>query len=93
MRRIERVKQFRRDYRREQKGPHRTTVNDALAAVLDVLVADPPLDARLSDHALSGHWNGYRDCHIRPDLVLIYQKIGTDVLRLMRLGSHAALDL
>ncbi|WP_375706545.1 type II toxin-antitoxin system mRNA interferase toxin, RelE/StbE family, partial [Bartonella sp. AA33NXGY] len=38
-------------------------------------------------------WSNYRDCHIRPDLVLIYRLIGQDRLVLVRLGSHAKLDL
>ena len=45
------------------------------------------------DHALSGEWGDHRDCHVKPDLVLIYQKSGADTLRLVRLGSHAELGL
>ena len=40
---------------------------------------------------LSGEWSGFRDCHIKPDLVLIYEKPDTDTLRLVRLGSHSEL--
>ena len=40
---------------------------------------------------LSGEWSGFRDCHVKPDLVLIYEKPGTDTLRLVRLGSHSEL--
>ena len=45
------------------------------------------------DHALSGEWGDHRDCHVKPDLVLIYQKSGADTLRLVRFGSHAELGL
>ncbi len=45
---------------------------------------------KFSDHPLSGDWDGYRDCHLKPDLVLIY-KADEDVLRLARLGSHSNL--
>ncbi len=48
---------------------------------------------RLFDHALTGDWSGYRDCHIRPDIVLIYQKPDEETLDLVRLGSHSELDL
>jgi mRNA interferase YafQ len=34
---------------------------------------------------------GYRECHIKPDLLLIYRKPGADTLRLARLGSHSEL--
>jgi mRNA interferase YafQ len=43
------------------------------------------------DHALSGDWAGYRECHIKPDLLLIYRKPDPDTLRLARLGSHSEL--
>ena len=44
---------------------------------------------RYHDNALSGEWADRRDCHVKPDLVLIYQKPDADTLRLVRLGSHA----
>lgn len=43
------------------------------------------------DHGLSGEWNGYRECHIKPDLLLIYKKPDQFTLRLARLGSHSEL--
>ena len=42
---------------------------------------------------MRGDWRGYRNCHIRGDLVLLYRKIGNDVLELVGLGSHSHLDL
>ena len=44
-------------------------------------------------HALAGDWKDHRDCHVKPDLVLIHQKSDADVLRLVRLGSHSELGL
>jgi len=93
MRRIELTAQFKRDYKRESKGVHRATLDEALKAVLQRLAADQPLDARCRDHALTGEWNDFRDCHIKPDLVLIYHKPHAGVLRLVRLGSHSELGL
>lgn len=43
------------------------------------------------DHDLTGDWIGYRECHIKPDLLLIYRKVGDDMLILARLGSHSEL--
>ncbi len=40
-----------------------------------------------------GEWSDHRDCHIRPDLVLIYRKPDNDSLELVRLGSHSELGL
>jgi len=59
----------------------------------DLRAADTPLPRRNLDHALSGDWNDHRDCHIRPDLVLIYRKPDKDNLELVRLGSHGELGL
>ena len=93
MRRIERTSQFKRDYRRELKGRHRTSLDAVLVPVLVVSANDQPLESRYHDHALSGEWKEFRDCHLKPDLVLIYQKQATDKLRLVRLGSHSELGL
>ncbi len=91
MRAIDRASAFKRDYKRESKGQHRVTLDSALSTVLKAIVTDQPLEARHRDHELSGNWAGYRECHIKPDLLLIYRKSGKDVLRLARLGSHSAL--
>ena len=45
---------------------------------MDALANDQPLEPRYRDHALTGEWKDHRDCHIKPDLVLIYQKPTTD---------------
>lgn len=50
------------------------------------------LDPKYCDHPLFGDWVDHRDCHIKPDLVLIYRK-PDDVLQLVRLGSHSELGL
>ena len=51
------------------------------------------LPPRFRDHPLSGAWDDCRDCHVRPDLILIYRRVGDDVLQLVRLGSHSELGL
>jgi mRNA interferase YafQ len=52
---------------------------------------DQALAERFRDHPLSGEWAGFRDCHVKPDLVLIYEKPDDETLRLVRLGSHSEL--
>ncbi len=93
MRRIERTSRFKRDYKRESRGRHRTYLDAVLAPVVEALVNDRHLEPRHHDHALSGEWGDFRDCHLKPDLLLIYQKSGADILRLVRIGSHAELGL
>ena len=58
-----------------------------------MLAADTPLPRKNRDHPLTGEWIAYRDCHVKPDLVLIYRKPDDEVLQLVRLGSHSALGL
>ena len=93
MRTIEPTGQFRRDYKRESKGQHRQTLEGDLAGIVTALANDHPLTEKHRDHALTGDWKDHRDCHVKPDLVLIYQKPDADVLRLVRLGSHSELGL
>ena len=91
MRTIDRSSAFKRDYKREAKGQHRATLDDVIEPVLIALATDQPLEARHRDHDLSGDWAGYRECHIKPDLLLIYRKSDADTLCLARLGSHSEL--
>jgi mRNA interferase YafQ len=91
MRTIDRPGAFKRDYKREAKGQYRATLDKDLVSVLKALATDQPLAPRHRDHDLTGNWIGYRECHIKPDLLLIYRKVGDDVLILARLGSHSAL--
>ena len=48
------------------------------------LATNQPLEARYRDHDLSGDWAGYRECHVKPDLLLVYRKSDADTLRLAR---------
>jgi len=93
MRAIERTRQFKRDYKRETKGPHRARLEHDLGEIVRELAEDQPLAERHRDHALTGDWKDHRDCHIKPDLVLIYRKPDASRLQLVRLGSHSALGL
>ena len=91
MRTIERSTQFKRDYKRESKGPHRATLAHDFKPVLTALANDQLLVEKYRDHALTGEWNDHRDCHVKPDLVLIYRKPDEESLQLVRLGSHSEL--
>jgi mRNA interferase YafQ len=91
MRTIERSAKFKRDYKREAKGRHGATLDAELVPVLAALADDRPLEPRHRNHELSGDWSGYRECHVKPDLLLIYRKTEDEILRLARLGSHSEL--
>jgi len=91
MRTIKRSTAFRRDFKREKKGQHGKSLDALLASTLTLLLADQPLPQAMQDHPLTGEWKGYRDCHLKPDLVLIYAKPDAATLALVRLGSHSEL--
>jgi mRNA interferase YafQ len=93
MRTIEKTGQFKRDYKREIKGPHRQTLESDFVAILVALANDQLLAEKHRDHALSGDWKDHRDCHVKPDLILIYRKPDEAALQLVRLGSHSELGL
>lgn len=59
-------------------------------AVVELLAADAPLPPKYRDHALHNDWEGCRDCHVRPDVVLVYRKTADGLeLLLLRVGSHS----
>lgn len=65
---------------------------DLLTNAIKLLAAGATLPERYQDHALTGNWTNYRECHITPDWLLIY-KIDKDILilTLTRTGSHSDL--
>ncbi len=93
MRTINYTNQFKRDYRREKSAQHGKRLDVLLTQTIDMLAADQRLPRRYFDHQLSGEWDDCRDCHIRPDLVLIYRKPAENNLELIRLGLHSELGL
>ncbi|HEX3709507.1 MAG TPA: type II toxin-antitoxin system YafQ family toxin [Pseudolabrys sp.] len=93
MRTISYTNRFKRDYKREKAGRHGRTLDRDLTAIVELLATDTPLPRRNFDHPLSGEWKDFRDCHIKPDLVLIYRKPNAAHLDLVRLGSHSELGL
>jgi mRNA interferase YafQ len=91
MRRIEHTTAFRRDFKREKAGQHGRRLDALLARVVTLLAKDMPLPAANRDHPLSGEWSDCRDCHLRPDPLLLYRKPDAETLQLVRLGSHSEL--
>lgn len=63
-----------------------------LDKVITMLQNDVPLEEKYRDHELKGKYQGFRECHIQPDWLLIYLK-ETDVLTLTLVdtGTHADL--
>lgn len=65
---------------------------DELDAVVEQLATGNPLPEKNRDHALTGDYIGFRECHIRPDWLLVYRVDGEDlILFLFRTGTHTDL--
>ena len=81
---IIRTTQFKKDY----KIIKRRKLNlNLLKSTILKLIDDEKLP---SDHILSGNWNGYRECHIQPNWLLIY-KLQDNIIILVRTGTHSDL--
>lgn len=80
------TKQFKRDAKKH--WAELLTAEWTTAA--HCLIHGTPLPESFRDHALGGNWSGFRECHIRPDLLLIYEP-DNQIVQLVRLGSHAEL--
>jgi mRNA interferase YafQ len=78
---------FKRDVERQKK---RGKDMVKLQAIVELLCHHSPLEPRHKDHPLSGEGEGYRDCHIEPDWILIYLAKGGELL-LARTGTHSDL--
>ncbi len=86
---LQTTSKFRKDYKLVKK---RGLPTKELEVVLQTLLEERPLEAKYRDHALTGNYLGFRECHIRPDWLLIYTiDQGNLILTASRTGSHADL--
>ena len=90
MLKIRYLNKFKKDYKKALKQSGHFP--DQFKTVLKYLVNEAPLPKKYKDHKLSGKFEGFRDCHILPDWILIY-KIEHETLTLVlaRTGSHSDL--
>jgi mRNA interferase YafQ len=91
MRTIEWTAAFRRDFKRIRATPRHRDIETLLPRIVDLLANDKPLSDRHRDHVLGGNWKAHRECHLKPDLLLIYKLPDLHTLRLIRMGSHSEL--
>jgi mRNA interferase YafQ len=92
VRQIKAVGLFKKDFKREARSSNAEILVELLP-VLVALATDQPLDSKYRDHPLGGGKKDLRDCHVRPDLVLLYSNEEEGILWLVRLGSHSELGL
>lgn len=80
---------YRKDRKRAIK---RGLPMNLLDDVLQTLVEEKPLAEKYRDHELKGVYAGFRECHIQPDWLLIYDIDGENlILTAIRTGSHSDL--
>ncbi|MDR3175165.1 MAG: type II toxin-antitoxin system YafQ family toxin [Desulfovibrio sp.] len=92
MRTIELSAAFKKDYKRALSNPrHAQDVRAIYEGAALLLADDKPLPENYRDHALVGDWKGYRECHLKPDLLLIYRTEEPETLKIARRGSHSEL--
>jgi mRNA interferase YafQ len=71
--------------------PRHRDIDTLLPEIVALLAEDRPLQAKHHDHSLGGNWRDHRECHLKPDLLLIYKRPDDETLRLVRMGSHSEL--
>lgn len=80
---------LKKDFKRIKKRGYDIS---RLEKIVELLANEVPLPEQFKDHNLSGNYNGFRECHIAPDWLLIYQVNNNElVLVLSRTGSHSDL--
>ena len=92
MRTIELSNAFKKDYKRVKANPrYSNDLRKIYESAVLLLAEDKPLPESYKDHFLIGEWKGYRECHLKPDLLLIYKSEEPNILRIARLSSHSDL--
>ena len=81
--------QFKKDLKLAQKRGYDL---EKIKKVIATLANGETLEAKYRDHLLTGDYGGYRECHIQPDWLLVYQIVGDRlILFLARTGTHSDL--
>jgi mRNA interferase YafQ len=87
MLKIEYTNQYSKDLKSIRK---RDLPESELNNVIKILAENLTLPVKYRDHALKGKYSGYRECHIRPDWLLVYKKDNDRlILYIIRTGSHS----
>jgi mRNA interferase YafQ len=77
---------FKKDYKRLSNNEK---IISAIDDAIFLLAKGESLPIKYKEHPLQGNWKGYSDCHIFPDIVLIFKRdLENDILKLARIGNH-----
>ena len=78
---------FKKDFKNCVKRNYQISL---LQQAIDILRIPDVLPVKNKDHSLRGNYTGYRECHIEPDWLLIYQQNENELI-LYRTGTHSDL--
>jgi mRNA interferase YafQ len=91
MRTIEWTNAFKRDFRKVGLNPRHRDIGALVELLGNWLAMDEVLAGKYRDHSLGGEYTGHRECHLKPDLLMIYKKPDENTLRFVRVGTHSEL--
>lgn len=88
MKRLRFSHQFKKDFKRYR---HRPKMIEELNSILNILAKGDSIPPEKSPHPLSGQYKGCMECHIGPDYLLIWRDESSDIVYVLRIGSHSEL--
>lgn len=88
MKKLQPTTQYKKDLKRYRNNPQKLA---DLKVVLKMLQDEQPIPAEYLPHSLIGKYKGCLECHINGDFLLIWYDANTDIIELVRLGSHSEL--
>lgn len=80
--------QFRKDYKKIANNPQKVA---AFQRIANYLISEIPIPPIHRPHTLKGKYNGYTECHIESDFLLIWMDEEEGIVEHVRLGSHSEL--
>lgn len=88
MKKLKPTSQYKKDYKKFRNNPSKV---EKLLHILEYLKNEQPIPQKYSPHFLKGNYSGHMECHIEDDFLLIWLDPNTDLIKLVRLGSHSEL--
>ena len=88
MKKLQPTTQYKKDYKRVKNNPKKLK---ALKEVLEMLMNEQQIPADYYPHMLQGEYKGCMECHVQGDFLLVWIDPNTDIIELVRLGTHSEL--
>ncbi|MBD5177838.1 MAG: type II toxin-antitoxin system YafQ family toxin, partial [Bacteroidales bacterium] len=78
--------QFKKDLKRYKNRPK---VIEKLEFILGLLQNELPIPEENKPHPLTGNYRGHMECHVENDTLLIWWDKESDIIKLVRFGTHS----